>query len=222
MGLVVDVLFDAEARPRAAVIDFGGFLGVGSRRIAIDWQALHIRPTDHASPVLLDLARADVQAAPNTGHRPSQRRLCSRRRRPHRPQVQQSPSSDHRHPSAGRSHRHPSTVRRRHPCRFAEAASREVEDPPAVEAAGTGAPHTAAPATPAPASRATEGTGAGLPGARARTGAGSGAASNHGIPPAEDQAPLATQPPAAGEARLPGGPPPPSAPDAPASPDAGR
>lgn len=64
MGMVVDVLVDAEAHPRAAVIDFGGFLGVGSRKIAVHWQALTFRPTDRAAPVLLKLGRADVQAAP--------------------------------------------------------------------------------------------------------------------------------------------------------------
>jgi len=32
MGRIVDVLVDGESRPRAAVIDFGGFLGVGNRR----------------------------------------------------------------------------------------------------------------------------------------------------------------------------------------------
>ncbi|MBK8209583.1 MAG: PRC-barrel domain-containing protein [Rhodospirillales bacterium] len=64
MGMVVDVLVDAEAHPRAAVIDFGGFLGVGSRKIAVHWQALNFRPTDRAAPVLLKLGRAEVQAAP--------------------------------------------------------------------------------------------------------------------------------------------------------------
>ena len=29
---------------RAAIIDFGGFLGVGSRKIAVAWQALHFVP----------------------------------------------------------------------------------------------------------------------------------------------------------------------------------
>ena len=36
MGLVVDVVVDRDSRPIAVVIDFGGFLGVGSRKIAID------------------------------------------------------------------------------------------------------------------------------------------------------------------------------------------
>ena len=64
MGMIVDVLVDAAGRPRAAVIDFGGFLGVGSRKIAVGWQALNFRPADRSGRVLLTLARAEVQAAP--------------------------------------------------------------------------------------------------------------------------------------------------------------
>ena len=40
MGRIVDVLFDEKGQPHAAVIDFGGFLGVGMRKIAISWRAL--------------------------------------------------------------------------------------------------------------------------------------------------------------------------------------
>src|SRR5579863_2177320 len=44
MGRVVDVLVDRDGQVRAAIIDFGGFLGVGSRKIAVDWSALHFPP----------------------------------------------------------------------------------------------------------------------------------------------------------------------------------
>ena len=64
MGVVVDVLFDQAKQPRAAVIDFGGFLGVGTRKIAIDWRLLQFQPEGAKTPIKLDLARADVQAAP--------------------------------------------------------------------------------------------------------------------------------------------------------------
>ena len=64
MGMVVDVLVDGDGRPRAAVIDFGGFLGVGSRKIAVDWRLLQLKPVDGTLSVLLSLTRADVQAAP--------------------------------------------------------------------------------------------------------------------------------------------------------------
>lgn len=64
MGMVVDVLVDSDGQPRAAVIDFGGFLGVGSRKIAIDWRLLQLKRTDNGVSVLLALTRAEVQAAP--------------------------------------------------------------------------------------------------------------------------------------------------------------
>ncbi|HEU0081687.1 MAG TPA: PRC-barrel domain-containing protein, partial [Bradyrhizobium sp.] len=41
MGRIVDVIVDRGGQVRAAVIDFGGFLGVGSRKIVVDWNALH-------------------------------------------------------------------------------------------------------------------------------------------------------------------------------------
>ena len=44
MGRIVDVLVDRSGQVRAAIIDFGGFLGVGSRKIAVDWNALHFPP----------------------------------------------------------------------------------------------------------------------------------------------------------------------------------
>jgi PRC-barrel domain len=64
MGPVVDVLVDRNGIPLGAVIDFGGFLGVGTRKIAIDWQLLQFNPDDPNAPILLALTRPQVQAAP--------------------------------------------------------------------------------------------------------------------------------------------------------------
>jgi len=64
MGMVVDVLVDGDGQPRAAVIDFGGFLGVGSRKIAVDWRLLQLKQVDSTASVLLGLTRTEVQAAP--------------------------------------------------------------------------------------------------------------------------------------------------------------
>lgn len=64
MGHIVDVVVDSAGEPRAAVIDFGGFLGVGSRKVAVDWNALHFTPGDTPSPVTLDLTKDQVKAAP--------------------------------------------------------------------------------------------------------------------------------------------------------------
>jgi hypothetical protein len=64
LGLVVDIVVDASGHPVAAVIDFGGFLGVGSRKIAIDWRALNFSPGNKTGEIELSLGRADIQAAP--------------------------------------------------------------------------------------------------------------------------------------------------------------
>jgi hypothetical protein len=65
MGRIVDVIVDRNGQVRAAIIDFGGFLGVGSRKIAVDWKALHFPPpTPPDARVTLELTRDQVKAAP--------------------------------------------------------------------------------------------------------------------------------------------------------------
>jgi hypothetical protein len=65
MGRIVDVIVDPNGRVRAAVIDFGGFLAVGSRKIAVDWSALHFPPPGQPNAkISLDLTRDQVKAAP--------------------------------------------------------------------------------------------------------------------------------------------------------------
>jgi len=65
MGRIVDVLVDNTSQVRAAIIDFGGFLGVGSRKIAVDWNALHFpQPGKPGQHVTLELTRDQVKAAP--------------------------------------------------------------------------------------------------------------------------------------------------------------
>jgi hypothetical protein len=64
LGLLVDVLVDAQRHPRAAVIDFGGFLGVGSRKIAVDWSLLKLAPGEPDWKISLNLNRAEIQGAP--------------------------------------------------------------------------------------------------------------------------------------------------------------
>ncbi len=63
MGRIVDIIVNRGGQVRAAVIDFGGFLGVGSRRIAVAWSALHF-PADQLDPVTLELTRDQVRLAP--------------------------------------------------------------------------------------------------------------------------------------------------------------
>jgi hypothetical protein len=65
MGRIVDVIVDRAGLVRAAVIDFGGFLGVGSRKIVVDWNALHFgRIANKGDSITLELTKAQVTAAP--------------------------------------------------------------------------------------------------------------------------------------------------------------
>jgi len=64
MGHIVQILVDQTGTTRAAVIDFGGFLGVGSRKVVVDWGALHFAPEDQPQQIILDLSREQVKAAP--------------------------------------------------------------------------------------------------------------------------------------------------------------
>jgi sporulation protein YlmC with PRC-barrel domain len=64
IGRVVDVLVDAGSNPRAAVIDVGGFLGVGMRRIAVNWSDLTFPPTGSDTDIKLDLTSEEISSAP--------------------------------------------------------------------------------------------------------------------------------------------------------------
>jgi len=64
MGRIVDVIVDRRGQVRAAIIDFGGFLGVGSRKIAVDWGALHFPQAKPDEKITLELTRDQVKAAP--------------------------------------------------------------------------------------------------------------------------------------------------------------
>jgi hypothetical protein len=64
MGKIIDVIVKRDGQVRAAVIDFGGFLGVGSRKIAVDWGALSFPTTGAVDHVVLNLTRDQVRLAP--------------------------------------------------------------------------------------------------------------------------------------------------------------
>jgi hypothetical protein len=64
LGRVVDVLADSGGRVRVAIIDFGGFLGVGDRKIAVDWPLLRFNPDRSDPSLLLSVTREKLKAAP--------------------------------------------------------------------------------------------------------------------------------------------------------------
>ena len=65
LGRLVDVIVDRSGQVRAAVIDFGGFFGVGTRKIAVDWNVLTFASDqDKSNAVTLELTREQIKAAP--------------------------------------------------------------------------------------------------------------------------------------------------------------
>ena len=59
-GRIVDVLVDGSGQALAVVIDLGGFMGLGQRRIAVSWRALRFNPADGSITLLMP---ADAIAA---------------------------------------------------------------------------------------------------------------------------------------------------------------
>jgi hypothetical protein len=64
IGRLVDVLVDANGQPQAGVIDFGGFMGVGNRKVAVHWSTLHFNPGDPKHKVTLDMTPDQIKDAP--------------------------------------------------------------------------------------------------------------------------------------------------------------
>jgi PRC-barrel domain protein len=64
MGRIVDIIVSRDGQVHAAIIDFGGFLGIGTRKIAVDWRALNFAPAGKPGSITLELTRNQVRLAP--------------------------------------------------------------------------------------------------------------------------------------------------------------
>ena len=64
MGRIVDIIVSRDGQVHAAIIDFGGFLGIGSRKVAVDWHALNFAPAGKPGSISLELTRNQVRLAP--------------------------------------------------------------------------------------------------------------------------------------------------------------
>ncbi len=64
MGRIVDIIVSRDGQVHAAIIDFGGFLGIGTRKIAVDWHALNFAPAGKPGSITLELTRNQVRLAP--------------------------------------------------------------------------------------------------------------------------------------------------------------
>lgn len=64
MGRIIDIIADKTGQVRAAIVDFGGFLGVGSRQIAVDWKAIRFPTDGKTDAVIVDLSKDQLRVAP--------------------------------------------------------------------------------------------------------------------------------------------------------------
>src|ERR1700721_2334062 len=64
LGRVVDVIVDRSGMVQAVIIDFGGFLGVGTRKIAVDWHVLHFPQAGGMEKLIAALPRDQLRKAP--------------------------------------------------------------------------------------------------------------------------------------------------------------
>lgn len=71
IGRIAGVLVDRWGQPRAVVVAVGGFLGIGTRQVAVAWQALHFQRQGKRRVLVADLAPGQVARAPQ--YEPSRR-----------------------------------------------------------------------------------------------------------------------------------------------------
>lgn len=63
-GRVIDVLIDPDGRSEAVVVEFGGFLGIGSRKVAVDWSALRFVREGNRNLLVVDVSRDQIRDTP--------------------------------------------------------------------------------------------------------------------------------------------------------------
>ena len=70
VGRIIDVLVDRNGRVEAVVIEFGGFLGIGTRKIAVDWSAVRFDAGGDRSVLPVDVTHSQLRIAPE--YRPNE------------------------------------------------------------------------------------------------------------------------------------------------------
>jgi sporulation protein YlmC with PRC-barrel domain len=60
VGEVTNLLIGSDGQARAAVIEFGGFLGIGSNEVAVDWSKLQVAE----DRVMVSMTEDEIKSAP--------------------------------------------------------------------------------------------------------------------------------------------------------------
>ncbi len=64
IGHVIDVLVDPNGRPQAVLVETGGFLGIGNRRIAVAWTGISFPEDQPNGPIRTIMTINQVRSAP--------------------------------------------------------------------------------------------------------------------------------------------------------------
>ena len=64
IGRVVDVLVDGDGKPMVALLDVGGFMGLGVRRVAVGWETLRFSHQGAETTITETLSYDDIAAGP--------------------------------------------------------------------------------------------------------------------------------------------------------------
>ena len=64
LGHIVDLLVTPGGQVRAAILQFGGVLGVGDRKVAVDWAALDFKQSAARGAAILALTRNQIRVSP--------------------------------------------------------------------------------------------------------------------------------------------------------------
>jgi hypothetical protein len=111
IGRIVDLLTDPSRGVVAAVVEFGGFLGIGTRKIAVAWSDLRFETEGKQLVATLDIPRDQLRAAPD--YKPDKPAIVTKVTEPIMPSTQE-PAHDNTEPPAPPKEK-PLSKRKRHP-----------------------------------------------------------------------------------------------------------
>ena len=94
VGRIVDLLADKGGAVEAAVIEFGGFLGIGTRKIAIAWSDLRFETEGNQLIAILDIPRDQLRAAPD--YKPDRPTIVTKTIQPLMPSTEEPRTATHR------------------------------------------------------------------------------------------------------------------------------
>jgi PRC-barrel domain len=98
VGRIVDVLAGKGGAVEAAVVEFGGFLGIGTRKIAIAWSDLRFETEGNQLLAILDIPRDELRVAPD--YKPDRPTIVIKTIQPLTPSTEEPPYSDAQVPGA--------------------------------------------------------------------------------------------------------------------------